>query len=292
MATSSKLFVVSDVIVAFLLHVQAQYLLAHHLLAHLRLVHQLVVHHLCYLDSESAVPPPAVRSAIAGPYPMGSVDQPQTLLGQQYHYQLPWSFCDWWQSSWIRPQTPGTSSLLDLTYSLGPFFYCVRCLSIVESVEFLWIIHFERREKICGLSKGVDLVDIQYFFLTSEIIKSFQKFSPVWLARFKLNGWIPFTLALQKNLWSFTLDNLYLSTIQNYPKTMIFDHLEGYLLSDENIPGGVEDGLIAVGLPIWYIFVRWPSTLLIAIWYQTTFQSSYRTWMNHHASSIGTFVKG
>ena len=35
----------------------------------------------------------------------------------------------------------------------------------------------------------------------------------VWLARFKLNGWIPFTLALQKNLWSFTLDNLYLSTI-------------------------------------------------------------------------------
>ena len=108
----------------------------------------------------------------------------------------------------INPPPP-----LDLTYSLGPFFYCVRCLSIVESVEFLWIIHFERRKKICGLSKGVDLVDIQYFFLTSEIIKSFQKFSPVWLARFKLNGWIPFTLALQKNLWSFTLDNLYLSTI-------------------------------------------------------------------------------
>ena len=26
--------------------------------------------------------------------------------------------------------------------------------------------------------------------------------------------------------------------------------LEGYLLSDKNIPGGVEDGLIAVGLPI------------------------------------------
>ena len=39
----------------------------------------------------------------------------------------------------------------------------------------------------------------------------------------------------------------------------------------------MEGGLKAVGLPIWENFIRWPSTSLVAIWYQTTFQSRYRT---------------
>ena len=45
----------------------------------------------------------------------------------------------------------------------------------------------------------------------------------------------------------------------------IRSHLEDYLLSDENIPGGMEGGLITVGLPICENFISWPSTILTDI---------------------------